>query len=133
MAGLTATSSLNVIKGTVKNKEGKEGNLDHVPPTYGKIGIAYENAQLQAEMYSIFNGWKKIADYRLGAEDNEQYATPAGMPAWWTLNVKTSYTLTKNFTLQAGVENIMDIQYRVFASGIHAAGRNVYGTLRVRF
>jgi hypothetical protein len=28
---------------------------------------------------------------------------------------------------------LADIQYRVFASGIHAGGRNVYGTLRYRF
>jgi hemoglobin/transferrin/lactoferrin receptor protein len=133
LSGLTAMGSINITKGTVKNKEGKEGNLDHVPPTYGRIGIAYENPKLQAEIYSIFNGWKKIADYRLGAEDNEQYATPAGMPSWWTLNLKASYALTKKLTLQAGVENITDIQYRVFASGIHAAGRNVYGTLRASF
>jgi hemoglobin/transferrin/lactoferrin receptor protein len=133
MAGLKAMGSLNFTKGTVKNKEGKEGNLDHVPPTYGRIGIAYENSKLQAEVYALFNGWKKIEDYRLGAEDNEQYATPAGMPSWWTLNFKAGYALTKNLTLQAGIENLMDIQYRVFASGIHAAGRNVYGTLRASF
>jgi hemoglobin/transferrin/lactoferrin receptor protein len=55
------------------------------------------------------------------------------MPAWYTLNLKAAYSLTKNFILQAGIENILDIQYRTFASGINAPGRSIYGSLRVRF
>jgi hemoglobin/transferrin/lactoferrin receptor protein len=68
----------------------------------------------------------------LNGEDNEVYATKEGMPSWWTINFKMGYTF-KNITLQAGVENVMDINYRVFASGIHAAGRNIYTTLRFGF
>ena len=55
------------------------------------------------------------------------------MPAWFTLNVKGSYNLNKSLTLQAGVENILDTQYRVFSSGINAPGRNVYAALRMTF
>ena len=84
-------------------------------------------------MYSNFSAWKRIADYRLSAEDNEAYATKDGMPSWWTLNLKASYILTKNLSIQAGVDNVLDIQYRVFASGIHSAGRNIWGTLRLNF
>jgi hemoglobin/transferrin/lactoferrin receptor protein len=133
LTGMTASASLNLTKGEVQNKERKAANLDHVPPTFGRVGVAYDCEELQAEAYCLFNGWKRIADYRLGAEDNEQYATTAGMPSWWTLNLKAAYALSKNLTLQAGIENVLDIQYRVFASGIHAAGRNVYGTLRASF
>jgi hemoglobin/transferrin/lactoferrin receptor protein len=32
----------------------------------------------------------------------------------------------KSTTIFAGVENILDIQYRTFSSGINAAGRNLY-------
>ncbi len=131
--GLTAKASVHLINGKLISKDGKKSNLDHVPPTYGRMGITYEASRLQGEVSTLFNGWKKIEDYRPGAEDNEQYATPSGMPSWWTLNIKASCNLSKYLTLQAGIENLMDIQYRVFASGIHAAGRNVYGTLRVRW
>ena len=74
----------------------------------------------------------------MDGEDNIDYATVKGadgegLPAWFTLNVKGSYNLSKNFTLQAGIENILDTEYRIFASGINAPGRNVYAAVRVSF
>jgi hemoglobin/transferrin/lactoferrin receptor protein len=53
------------------------------------------------------------------------------MPAWMTINLKLGYRIHKNINLQAGVDNILDTQYRTFASGIHAPGRNIYVTLRL--
>jgi len=63
-------------------------------------------------------------------EDNIAYATADGMPAWTTFNVKASYQLTNALSIQAGVENIADTNYRVFASNISAPGRNVFATIR---
>ena len=74
----------------------------------------------------MFNGWKKIKDYNPDGEDNGQYATPDGMPSWFTLNWRSSYSFKRNLTLQAGVENIFDKNYRYFASGFSAPGRNLY-------
>jgi len=53
------------------------------------------------------------------------------MPSWYTINLKASYNVTKNITVQAGVENILDQNYRTFASGVHAMGRNIFGVLRL--
>ncbi len=50
-----------------------------------------------------------------------------------TGNVRVSYKVHKNITLQAGVDNILDTQYRVFASGINAAGRNIFGVVRFNY
>jgi hemoglobin/transferrin/lactoferrin receptor protein len=41
--------------------------------------------------------------------------------------------INRNITLQAGVDNLLDTQYRVFASGINAPGRNIFGTVRLSF
>jgi hemoglobin/transferrin/lactoferrin receptor protein len=62
----------------------------------------------------------------MNAEDNENYATPDGMPAWLTLNARIRYRLSSIATIQLGVENILDTQYRTFASGINGAGRNFH-------
>ena len=35
--------------------------------------------------------------------------------------------------VQAGVDNLLDTQYRIFASGINAPGRNIFGTVRLNF
>jgi hemoglobin/transferrin/lactoferrin receptor protein len=107
--------------------------LDHIPPVYGRTGITVQQQKFRGEFSVLYNGWKRIADYRLNAEDNEAYATPDGMPAWYTLNAKGSYQLNEKFQIMIGLENILDANYRVFASNISGAGRNVTFTLRGRF
>jgi hemoglobin/transferrin/lactoferrin receptor protein len=55
------------------------------------------------------------------------------MPAWYTLNARASYQFQENVQLMVGLENILDANYRAFASNISAAGRNITFTLRGRF
>ncbi|MEG1585246.1 MAG: TonB-dependent receptor [Bacteroidales bacterium] len=114
--------------------------LDHIPPLFGRIGIGYEafSEKLFVEFYTLFNGKKALKNYNTEGEDNINYATVAGeagkgTPAWFTLNLKASWHIYKRLTLQAGVENLLDTEYRLFASGINAPGRNIYLTLRSSF
>lgn len=116
--------------GRYKNPDGTEKPLDHIPPLFGKTGLSYTGKKFSTEIYGMFNGWKKIKDYNPDGEDNGQYATPDGMPAWFTINWRGSYAFHKNLTLQAGVENIYDRNYRYFASGFSAPGRNFILALR---
>jgi hemoglobin/transferrin/lactoferrin receptor protein len=107
--------------------------LDHISPVFGKTALIYRSKKIQAEVYALYNGWKKLKDYSSSGEDNLQYATPYGMPSWITLNMKMSWQMTKNIMLQTGLENILDTHYRYFASGISAPGRNLVITLRGTF
>lgn len=107
--------------------------LDHIPPFYGKSSLLFKSKKLQSEFYIHFNGWKRIDDFNTDGEDNAQYATPDGMPAWYTLNLRASYQLYKSLQVQTGLENILDRNYRYFASGFSAPGRNLYLTLRTNF
>lgn len=108
--------------------------LDHVPPVYGKTSVSYKSKVWQAEVFALYNGWKRIDDYNIvGGEDNENYATPEGMPAWYTLNIKAAYQINDALQVQAGCENLLDHHYRTFASGISAPGRNLYLTVRAKF
>ena len=110
-------------KGTYNNGV-KEMPLDHIPPSYGRLGIKHGNEKWNAEVFSVFNGWKRIADYNLNGEDNEIYATKDGMPSWMTLNFASYYNPRKNISVGFQIENITDLNYRYFASGISAVGRN---------
>ncbi|MBL7726894.1 MAG: TonB-dependent receptor [Dinghuibacter sp.] len=107
--------------------------LDHVPPVYGRAGIKHRQAKWNAEVFTLFNGWKKIKEYNPNGEDNQQYATPDGMPSWFTLNLRTQLYITKQISALAGIENLLDRNYRVFASGISAPGRNFVVSLRASF
>jgi hemoglobin/transferrin/lactoferrin receptor protein len=107
--------------------------LDHIPPTFGRSGLLYQQKDMTWEFFILFNGTKHIADFNPDGEDNGQYATPDGMPSWYTLNIRTEYRLRKGFTLQAGLENLLDRNYRYFASGFSAPGRNLFMTIRQNF
>jgi hemoglobin/transferrin/lactoferrin receptor protein len=125
-------STINYTYGRLQQKAG-EVPLDHIPPLFGKTSISYTGNRLSAEAYALYNGWKRLEDYNPSGEDNLQYATPEGMPSWATLNLKTSVVLHPHLTLQAGIENILDRNYRYFASGFSAPGRNFILALRSTF
>ena len=107
--------------------------LDHIPPTYGRVGLKQDIKKLTAELFTVFNGWKRIEDYNLNGEDNEIYATKDGMPAWQIWNINTSYQPTKKLNLSFQIENIADLNYRYFASGISALGRNYIVSCKYSF
>jgi len=130
---LAVTASHNYTHGRVKNDDGSESPLDHIAPAFGRAGIQYNMNKFKSELFTNFSAWKYLSGYSSSGEDNLQYATAEGMPSWYTINLRTSYDLNKMFTIQVGVDNLLDLQYRTFASGINSPGRNIFGTLRVKF
>jgi len=129
---LQFNASFNYTYGRIVEDK-KESPLDHISPYFGKIGLRYDKRWGQFEGYILYNGKKSSKDYFSNGEDNIQYAPEGGMPAWETYNFKTSFNITKRATLFVGIENILDTQYRNFASGINAPGRNIYGGLKYSF
>jgi hemoglobin/transferrin/lactoferrin receptor protein len=123
---------LNYTYGRVKT-DSSDAPLDHIPPFMARTSFSYTNNKFNADFFINFSGAKLLKNYSLGGEDNEQYATDMGMPAWFTLNLRAGYEIYKGISLQAGVDNIFDLQYRTFASGINAPGRNVFVSLRGAF
>ena len=107
--------------------------LDHIPPVIGRTGVTFKNNRINTEVYFLYNGWKRLENYNTDGEDNAQYATADGMPAWFTANWKATISAVKKVQLQLGVENIFDRNYRYFASGFSAAGRNFIVALRANF
>ena len=107
--------------------------LDHIPPVTGRFGIRYATSKWYTELYSLYNGKKKLVDYNLAGEDNLPYATPNGSPSWYTVNFRAGVTITKYVQVQAGIENILDRNYRYFASGMSAPGRNFVLAVRYKY
>jgi hemoglobin/transferrin/lactoferrin receptor protein len=104
--------------------------LSHIPPVFGRTGLSYSDDYMHLEFYSMYHAAKDSADYGAGTTDNFIQATPEGTPAWYTLNVKTTFTVKGSLQLQFALENILDHHYKPFASGISAPGRNFVVTLR---
>ncbi len=130
---LTWDNTISQTYGRFVNPDKTKKPLDHIPPVFGKSSLLYNAKKTNVEFFMQFNGWKKIKDYNPDGEDNGQYATADGMPSWMTLNLRGSYNFNKYLTVQAGIENILDRNYRYFASGFSAPGRNFYLALRTNF
>jgi len=52
-------------------------------------------------------------------------------PGWFTLNFKASYNLSNRAEFSAGLENILDLRYRPYSSGIVSPGRNFIVSVRI--
>jgi hemoglobin/transferrin/lactoferrin receptor protein len=133
MDHLDLYGSIAFTKGQILRDEGDKSPLGHIPPLYGRAGARWHTGRYHLEAFVLFNGKKRIQDYQLEGEDNEQYAPPDGMPAWLTLNLRSGLRFSSHFSLQAGVDNLLDIQYRTFSSGINGPGRNLFLTVRTAF
>lgn len=131
--------------------------LAHIPPLYGKASIGYRGQKWRIEMDYRFNGKKAVEDYaitsilvdeetnevvnvsRVGSSDNLLDSGTCiddvciGTPAWSTFNIYSSFKLGKIFSIDFAAENILDVHYRPFSSGVSAPGRNFILGLRAKF
>ncbi len=119
--------------------EDNEGNaLRHVAPLFGSTNLIFRYERFRAELYAVYNGsipYEKLAPTE--RSKNYMYAKDENgnpySPEWWTLNLRTSYKLFKEFTIDLGIENILNYRYRPYSSGIVSPGRNLMVALRVNF
>ncbi len=107
--------------------------MDHIPPMMANASLSFIQEKWMMQLNGQYQGWKKISDYRLDAEDNESYATSEGTPAWLIFNVRAQVQCTQQSQIIIGVDNILDTQYRLFASGINSPGRNFYLSYKFNF
>jgi hemoglobin/transferrin/lactoferrin receptor protein len=121
--------TINYTYGRVQTETGEQP-LDHIPPLFGKAELTYTKRKFGAAFVSQFNGWKYLKDYSTSGEDNLPFATPDGMPSWYIFSARAQFRLNKYIQLQAACENIIDRNYRTFASNISAPGRNWIFTAR---
>lgn len=123
-------SSLNFTKGQ-NLTDGVP--LGHIPPVFGRVSLTYDYKKFRFDSYVYYNGWKYIEDFSPYGEDNEEEATRFGYPAWWTLNMSSSYKIGEHLIAHFAIENILDQFYKTYASGVSAPGRNFIFTLRTNF
>ncbi len=107
--------------------------LDHIAPDHGRIGFRWSSNHWQWEAFMLFNGRKVKREYSPSGEDNAQYAPGGETPAWQTYNVRASWMVNKYLSASFAVENLLDLNYRTFSSGISASGRNLIFSLRASF
>lgn len=119
-----------LAKGT---ESGTGAPLPQVAPLYGRVGIQFSRKRLMTDVWVWMNGRKRSAQYAPDYEENLFFATADGVPAYVTVNANVRLAITRNFSLQLGIENALNQQVRTYASAISEAGRNFQFQLRARF
>lgn len=118
-------------------RDSEEMPVRHVAPLFGGTHLLLNVKQVKFDFYALYNGavaYKNLAPderdkthmYAID-EEGDPYS-----PSWITLNLKSSFQLNKTAQLNLGMENILDVRYRPYSSGIVAPGRNLIVSLRVR-
>lgn len=111
--------------------------LRHVPPVFGATHLTYEIGLIKADFYALYNG--SVTYDKLAPGEKEKaymYATDENgnpwSPGWFTLNLKSSFNVANRLDLTIGIENILDVRYRPYSSGIASPGRNFILSARLR-
>jgi len=111
------------------------GPLPSILPFYGANMLQYNKDKLSVRIRNRFSSAKNPEDFSLGGEDgldetpvelnSEGFPQFIGTPSWSIFNLSGSYAWTEQLVIRAGLENVFDVHYREFASGISASGRSL--------
>lgn len=137
-SSFTLSSTVNYQKGIEELENGTISSSRHAAPFFMYNSLSYRHQFFTAEFYHHYNA--KISNKNLNEEQQQKpgnYAINASgnpyVPAFHTFNLKCFYLVNANLSFAAGVENIFDIRYRTYSSGINAPGRNFIASLKIRF
>lgn len=134
-AGFIWTSDLNFQEGTEEMDSGEKSPSRHAAPIFGISRIKYQKKNYSIEINAAYQGSR--SHNQLAIEERaktEIYAKDKNgdnyVPAWYTLNFKSNIRVGKMWLLGLGLENITDIRYRPYSSGLSGAGRNFVLSVR---
>lgn len=106
----------------------------HAAPFFGNVSVGYLYERFRAQFYVNYNG--EISPDRMAPSERDKgiYITNeqglAYAPSWYTFNLKGTFRINEYVEVNAGVENILDVRYRPYSSGITAPGRNFIVAVR---
>jgi hemoglobin/transferrin/lactoferrin receptor protein len=123
-------ASYNWTRGRVDSQE--DFPLSHIPPSYGRIALYYRDLTFNSSLQVRYNSTKPLSEYG-DSVDNPEFATAEGSLSWYTVNFYHQWNIYDGFQIDVGIENILDLHYRTFASGVSAPGRNLILTGRIMF
>ncbi|MBP6870479.1 MAG: TonB-dependent receptor [Bacteroidales bacterium] len=137
-SGFGFSTQFNYQKGEEELDDGTKSPLRHAAPWFGKSGLTFSADKLKIDLYAAYSGEvsyeslppeEQGKDYMYAKdEDGNPYS-----PSWYTLNFKAMYQISDILSVSGGVENITDVRYRPYSSGITAPGRNLVLSLRASF
>ncbi len=107
--------------------------LRHIPPLFGQSSLTYQRKTWSAILQLRYNGSISWQDLPMEEQSKGNLYAPEGAKAWIVADIRANWKPVRFLELSSGLENILDTHYRTYSSGISAAGRNLYVSLRTYF
>lgn len=123
---LNVSSTATVTKARFLNSSEA---VPHIPPFYGRSSVNYTMGKIKVSIYAKYNGLKKWSESSKLTDNIDEGILDVGTPSWYTMNASVFTFPMKNMRIQVGIENILDVHYKTFASGISGAGRNIMASV----
>lgn len=137
-SGFGFSSDFNFQKGEEELDNGDKSPSRHAAPFFGVARLSYATGKFDFQLNVQYSAKKDFED--LPEEEKgktEIYAIDSNgnpySPSWYTLNLKSMYKITNDWSVTVGFENITDQRYRPYSSGIVAPGKNFIIALRAKF
>ena len=107
--------------------------LSHIPPFFAKSALTRSTDAWILSGYVIYNDTKRASEMGPGRNDNQdQGINELYFPSWYTLHIQASTIISDRLHLALNLDNLMDVHYKGFASGISAPGRSASITFRFK-
>lgn len=137
-AGFGLSGNMNYQQGREELDDGTTDPLRHAAPMFATAHLTYTAKRLKLDMYAIYNDEVSFNEMAVGEQaKTEIYAGDQNgnpySPAWYTLNFKAMVRVNDYLAISGGLENITDVRYRPYSSGLAAPGRNLVLSARVLF
>lgn len=127
--GIWFRSVYNIQKGVEELDNDNLSPSRHAAPNFGLTSLTWQKQKWTLSVISQYSAGKRYE--QLAPEEQnkpELYAVDGDgkpySPSWLIFSLKGLYGINKNFDMQASVENITNLRYKTYSSGIAAAGRN---------
>jgi hemoglobin/transferrin/lactoferrin receptor protein len=135
---LLLTSNYNWQKGVEELEDKTTSPLRHAAPNFGATKLRYQGKKMTLELssqYSAAMPFEKMPQEEIGKP--AIYATDTNgnpySPSWLIVNFAARIPITPSIQINAGIENIGDLQYRGYSSGIVSPGRNFQVSVKGTF
>tara|TARA_B100000575_G_scaffold33556_1_gene22585 strand:- start:20842 stop:23319 length:2478 start_codon:yes stop_codon:yes gene_type:complete len=136
----TIMANINLTDSTINEQIGP---LPSILPLYGNIRINYKKERFNLTLSNNFSGRKLSQDYSRGGEDKIE-ETPIinikkeniiyyGSPKWSIYSITGGFDHNERLRTSFSIQNIFDLHYKEFASGISAPGRSIILNMNLKF
>ncbi len=127
---LLLSANLTLTEGVEEEADGTDSPARHVAPTFGDVHLVWKNQSFKTDLFLNYNG--EIANQDLAtSEKNKDYIYASDSnglpysPSWYTLNLRSQYSISNAIKVTLSFENITNQLYRTYSSGISAPGSNL--------